>query len=200
MNWSQLSNWNLLFVQQTSVSRANGCDIIDSSINASTVHNWDWPSVKKIHRGQRQPESRGEIPPLLVCQNDRKWTRALAVHITWPLHLWETSLRATLHKDWFTLEPGGHGVDNKNIEGICVTCWLCNSAHIVLHGVGGCMEEVDLLHAFICWTMKGCGGMLSNLVKNAWQSQLKVLMITWQQSNYQRLKGPFWQKKNLICN
>lgn len=70
MNWPPLSNWNPLFVQQTSVSLPNSCDIIDSSINDSAEHNWGWPTEWKYSHGTELLMSRESSPFSFVGEAD----------------------------------------------------------------------------------------------------------------------------------
>lgn len=67
MNWPPLSNWNPLFVQQTSVSLPNSCDIIDSNINDSAAHNWAWPTEWKYSHGTKAVDVTAKFT-ILICQ------------------------------------------------------------------------------------------------------------------------------------
>lgn len=87
MNWPPRSNWNLLFIQQTSVSLPNSCDIIDSNINDGSAHNWAWPALK-IFTWDKAVDVIEKFT-VLICQRDRQWDQRLVS--TW-LHwtsLWD---------------------------------------------------------------------------------------------------------------
>lgn len=70
MNWPPHSNWNPLFVQQTSVRLPNSCDIIDSNINNSAVHNWAWPTEWKCSHGTKLLISQESSPFSFVRRTD----------------------------------------------------------------------------------------------------------------------------------
>lgn len=177
MNWPPLSNWNPLFVQQTSVSLPNGCDIIDSNINDSAVHNWAWPTDWKYSHGTKAVDVTAKFI-ILICQWGRQWTQHLMLTSRCCLSPRESAkydITAGLISSTtgstvqVKIDESGWVLAQQWLSIVWIRDIYIYKGHFVTH-----LLKITLLLTMFCHFAK------------AWQSILKVLGMTWQKSNYHR--------------
>lgn len=190
-------------MQQTSVSLPNSCDIIDSNINDSAVHNWAWPTEWKYSHGTKAVDVTGKFT-ILICQRGRQWTQhSMSTSPHW------LSLR-DLAKYYITAglissAIGSTVLKSRQMRTFGFFSLIGALLHIrIIMGVH-LMHKAHILNS-ICRTYSYrssntftenyscCFFTVFSSCGNAWQSQLKVLGMTWKKNNYQRLKGSWWLK------